>query len=71
MPCIALKAEIRVPGGGAVVGWCKPIIMSNPQPSCFGLLLSWVAVALLGFGIMTITGFKVLKFEVLKTSRVK
>ena len=47
------KAEIRVPGGG-VVGWCKPIIVSNPQPSCFGLLLGWVAVALLGFGVMTI-----------------
>ena len=29
--------------------------MSNPQPSCFGLLLGWVAVAWLGFGVMTIT----------------
>ena len=28
--------------------------MSNPQPSCFGLLLGWVAVAWLGFGVMTI-----------------
>ena len=52
------KAEIRVP---VVVGWdgwwwwwCKPIIMSNPQPSYFGLLLGWVAVAWLGFGVMTI-----------------
>jgi len=27
--------------------------MSNPQPSCFGLLLGWVAVAWLGFGVMT------------------
>ena len=47
------KAEIRVPvvGGG---GWCKPIIMSNPQPSYFGLLLGWVAVAWLGFKVMTI-----------------
>ena len=46
------KAEIRVP---VVVGWwCKPIIMSNPQPSYFGLLLGWVAVALLRFGVMTI-----------------
>ena len=47
------KAEIRVPvvvGGG----WCKPIFVSNPQPSCFGLLLGWVAVAWLGFGVMTI-----------------
>ena len=44
------KAEIRVPGGG---GWCKPIFVSNPQPSCFGLLLGWVAVAWLGFGVMT------------------
>ena len=36
-----------------MVGWCKPIFMSNPQPSCFGLLLGWVAVAWLGFGVMT------------------
>ena len=28
--------------------------MSNPQPSFFGLLLGWVAVAWLGFGVMTI-----------------
>ena len=35
---------------------CKPIFMSNPQPSCFGLLLGWVAVAWLGFGVMTIGG---------------
>ena len=42
------QAEIRVGG------WCKPIIMSNRQPSCFGLLLGCVAVALLGFGVMTI-----------------
>ena len=48
------KAEIRVPGGGWG-GWCKPIIMSNPQPSCFGLLLGWVAVAWLGFGVITIS----------------
>ena len=41
-------------GGGVVVGWCKPIFVSNPQPSCFGLLLGWVAVAWLGFGVMTI-----------------
>ena len=34
--------------------WCKPIIMSNPQLSYFGLLLGWVAVAWLGFGVMTI-----------------
>ena len=33
--------------------WCKPIFMSNPQPSCFGLLVGWVAVAWLGFGVMT------------------
>ena len=38
-------------GGG---GWCKPIIVSNPQPSYFELLLDWVAVAWLGFGVMTI-----------------
>ena len=54
------KAEIRVPvvvvGGG--VGWCKPIFMSNPQPSYFGLLLGWVAVAWLGFGVMTIMKLK-------------
>ena len=37
-----------------VLGWCKPIFMSNPQPSYFGLLLGWVAVAWLGFGVMTI-----------------
>ena len=37
-----------------VGGWCKPIFVSNPQPSCFGLLLGWVAVAWLGFGVMTI-----------------
>ena len=52
------KAEIRVPvvggGGGGGGWWCKPIIMSNPQPSYFGLLLGWVAVAWLGFGVMTI-----------------
>ena len=29
------------------------IFMSNPQPSCFGLLFGWVAVALLGFEVMT------------------
>ena len=50
------EAESRVPcgvvGGGG--GWCKPIIMSNPQPSYFVLLLGWVAVAWLGFGVMTI-----------------
>ena len=28
--------------------------MSNPQPSYLGLLLGWVAVAWLGFGVMTI-----------------
>ena len=39
--------------GGGGGGWCKPIIVSNPQPSCFGLLLGWVAVAWLGFGVMT------------------
>ena len=39
-----------VVGGG---GWCKPIIVSNPQPSYFALLLGWVAVAWLGFGVMT------------------
>ena len=32
---------------------CKPIFVSNPQPSYFGLLLDWVAVAWLGFGVMT------------------
>ena len=37
------------------MGWCKPIIMSNPKPSYFGLLLGWVAVAWLGFGVMTIS----------------
>ena len=37
-----------------VGGWCKPIFMSNPQPSCFVLLLGWVAVAWLGFGVMAI-----------------
>ena len=37
-----------------MVGWCKPIIMSNQQPSYFVLLLGWVAVAWLGFGVMTI-----------------
>ena len=54
------KAEIRVPvvgwGGGVVGwggGWCKLIFVSNPQPSYFGLLLGWVAVAWLGFGVMT------------------
>ena len=36
------KAEIGVP------------VVSNPQPSYSGLLLSWVAVAWLGFGVMTI-----------------
>ena len=47
------KAEIRVPvvGGG---WWFKPIIVYNPQPSYFGLLLGWVAVDWLGFGVMTI-----------------
>ena len=40
-------------GGGGGGGWCKPIFVSNPQPSCFGLLLGWVAVAWLGFGVMT------------------
>ena len=47
------KAEIRVPVGGGG-WWCKPIIVSNPQPSYFGLHLGWVAVAWLGFGVMTI-----------------
>ena len=50
------KAEIRVSvvgGWGGVGWWCKPIFVSNPQPSYFGLLLGWVAVALLGFGVMT------------------
>ena len=53
------KAEIRVPvvvGGGVVVvvvGWCKPIFVANPQPSCFGLLLGKVAVAWLGFWVIT------------------
>ena len=47
------KAERRVPGGWGG-GWCKSIFMSNPQPSYFGLLLGWVAVAWLGFGVMTI-----------------
>ena len=42
---------------GGVVGLCKPIFVSNPQPSYFGLLLDWVAVAWLGFGVMTIFGF--------------
>ena len=46
------KAERRVPGW-VVGGWCKPIFVSNPQPSYFGLLLGWVAVAWLGFGVMT------------------
>ena len=44
-------------GGVGGVGWgwwCKPIIVSNPQPSYFGLLLVWVAVAWLGFVVMTI-----------------
>ena len=27
--------------------------MSNPQPSSFGFILGWVAVALLGFEVMT------------------
>ena len=57
MPCIALRLKeefLGGGGGGGVVGWCKPIFMSNPQPSCFGLLLGWVAVAWLGFGVMTI-----------------
>ena len=50
------KAEIRVPvvGGGVGWWWCKLIFMSNPQPSYFGLLLDWVAVAWLGSGVMTI-----------------
>jgi len=48
------KAERRVPGWVVGGGWCKPIFVSNPQPSCFGLLLGWVAVAWLGFGVMTI-----------------
>ena len=45
------KAESKV----SVVGWwlCKPIFMSNPKPSCFGLLLGWLAVAWLAFGVMT------------------
>ena len=48
------KAEIRVPVvGGDGGGWCKPIFVSNPQPSCFGLLLGWVAVTLLCFAVMT------------------
>ena len=53
------KAEIRVPGGwgGGGGGWCKPIIVSNPQPSYFGLLFGWVAVAWLGFGVMTTDRF--------------
>ena len=53
------KAEIRVPVVVGwwwwwVGGWCKLIFVSNPQPSYFGLLLGWVAVAWLGFGVMTI-----------------
>ena len=52
------KAERRVSVGWG--GWCKPIIMSNPQPSYFGFLLGWVAVALLGFGVMTICYSKLL-----------
>ena len=51
------KAEIRVPVVGGGGWWCKPIIMSNPQPSYFGLLLGWVAVAWLGFGVMTISAY--------------
>ena len=50
-------ADLKVPcggGGGWWWWWCKPIFVSNPQPSCFGLLLGWVAVAWLGFGVMTI-----------------
>ena len=47
-------AEIRVLVVGGV-GWCKPIFMSNPQPSCFGSLLGWVSVAWLDFGVMTIS----------------
>ena len=42
------KAEIRVPVvvvGVDGVGGCKPIFVSNPQQSYFGLLLGWVAVA--------------------------
>ena len=50
------KTESRVSGGG-VVGGCKAIFVSNPQPSCFGLLLGWVAVAWLGFGVMTTNSF--------------
>ena len=38
--------------------------MSNPQPSCFGLLLGWVAVAWLGFGVMTIMNTKVVHIVV-------
>ena len=49
------KAEFRVPVVVGGVGWCKPIFVSNPQPSYFELLLGWVAVAWLGFGVMTIS----------------
>ena len=63
------KAEIRVPVGGGW-WWCKPIIVSNPQPSYFGLLLGWVAVAWLGFGDMTIYFFPTF-FKQLLTSLVK
>ena len=58
IPLYCSKAERRVPGGvggWGGVGWCKPIFLSNPQPSYFGLLLGWVAVALLWVGVMTIS----------------
>ena len=57
-----LKEEFLwwVGGGG---GWCKPIFMSNPQPSCFVLLLGWVAVAWLGFGVMTTIGFDTIEIN--------
>ena len=45
-----------VVGGGELDdggGWCKPIFVANPQPSCFGLLLGKVAVAWLGFWVIT------------------
>ena len=48
-------------------GWCKPIFLSNPQPSCFGLLLSWVAVAWLGFGVMTIVTYSYSQLSLVTT----
>ena len=47
------KAERRVPWVGGGWWWCKPIFVSNPQPSYFGLLFGWFAIAWLGFAVMT------------------